>query len=220
MNILAVDTATANCSIGLTVDGVHYWRNACEQRDHARVLLPEIERLLGEANLESSALNLLVWNAGPGSFTGLRIAASVVQALAYAHTIPVLSCSSLALLAHAAQLQADEQAVCVLDARMGSVYLGHYRQCGSLPEAVSEDCLLSVAEASAWLAERQHDRIIGADAVLLGVKGEAVASNAEDLLALAQYMPSSLWQQAGDCAPCYLRDATQWQKRARIRSIC
>lgn len=218
MNVLAIDTATAICRMGLVINGVQYCSEAAQTRDHARLVLPMMEELFARADSGVADLNVLAWNAGPGSFTGLRIAASAVQALAYANDLPVLSLSSLMLLAYAAQLAEGERAVCVLDARMDSVYLCDYQMHSGQLQALGEEQLLSLADAKQWLSERRYERVIGADAELLGVAGEAVVVSPAVLLELAQLSDSSSWVSAAECAPRYLRDATQWQKRKRIRA--
>lgn len=217
MNVLAVDTATAVCRVGIAVAGQLFSAEAAEARDHARLLLPMLQDLFDRASIDASQLDLIAWNAGPGSFTGLRIAASAVQALAYAHQLPIVNLSSLALLAHAAKLQDGERALCVLDARMSSVYVACYEcNAGVLSERIEEQ-LLSLEAAKVLIAEGRYDRLLGVDAELLGVAGEAVTVLPNTLLAMAQTVDQALWCEAVDCAPRYLRDATQWQKRTRIR---
>lgn len=217
MNVLAIDTASAVCRIGLCVGDEVFTTVATEQRDHARLLLPMLASLLDEAELDSAQLDLIAWNAGPGSFTGLRIAASAVQALAYAHQLPVVNLSSLALLAHSAQLAEGERAFCVLDARMASVYVAAYQMQAGKLQPLLEEQLLSLEECKALLQQCAYSRLLGADCSLLGVVGEPIVVTPQHLLDLAAGVEKSSWGDALSCAPRYLRDATQWQKRVRIR---
>ena len=89
--------------------------------------MPAIRELLAEANLSLVELDGIVLGNGPGSFIGLRIAASVAQGLAYASGLKLLPVSSLVAVAAESLADAEENCVIVAqDARMGEVYLGFY----------------------------------------------------------------------------------------------
>jgi len=125
--ILAIETATDACSAALAVDGSVLERYALAPRQHATLVLPMIESLLVEAGLTVAQLDAIAFGRGPGSFTGVRIAASVVQGIAFAAQRPVVPVSTLAALALGARREADRPAVLVaLDARKEEVYWGAY----------------------------------------------------------------------------------------------
>ncbi|MFC1664869.1 tRNA (adenosine(37)-N6)-threonylcarbamoyltransferase complex dimerization subunit type 1 TsaB [Pseudomonadota bacterium] len=125
MKLLAVETATEACSVALWLDG--QVRETCNQQPHghARTLLPMIQSILDQAGVNLSELNAIAYGKGPGSFTGLRVGLGVVQGLALARKLPVISVSSLASLA---QGQAGKNILAALDARMGQVYWGAYQR--------------------------------------------------------------------------------------------
>ena len=141
--LLAIETASAACSAALSIDGHIEERHALAPRQHAALILPMIESLLVEAELQVGQLDALVFGQGPGSFTGVRIAASVVQGIAFAAGLPVVAVSTLATLAHGAMAESGEAQVMVaLDARMSEVYWGVYRQGdGGLPVELIEECV-------------------------------------------------------------------------------
>lgn len=124
--LLAIDTSTECASVALMVNGVILSEEQGAQRQHARLLLPMIEKLLAEAGLSLNQLDAIAYGRGPGSFTGLRIACSVAKGLAYARELPLFPVSSLAAIAYQARQQEDfreETAVlAVMDARMNQVY--------------------------------------------------------------------------------------------------
>ncbi|GAB4353090.1 MAG: hypothetical protein Kow0060_03270 [Methylohalobius crimeensis] len=128
MRILAIETATEACSAALYLDGVVEERFQVAPRRHTHLILPMAEALLAEAGLTLSALDGLAFGRGPGSFTGLRIAAGVIQGLAFGADLPVVPVSTLAALAwQVFDEGAADCALAALDARMGEVYWGIYR---------------------------------------------------------------------------------------------
>ena len=97
--LLAIDTSTDACSIALWLDGQVIQRHLVLPRQHVRLALPMLQELLTEADLSLSQLDGLVLGSGPGSFTGIRIAAGLVQGLAFGLNIPVVCISTLRTIA-------------------------------------------------------------------------------------------------------------------------
>lgn len=127
MNYLAIDTSTTRASVALTVADKVYHAEHNVLREHAQSVLPMVEKLLTQAAISLSQLDGILFGRGPGSFTGLRIACSIVKGLAYAHNLPVYPVSSLAAIAetmfHSEQKLAPETRVLtMIDARMQEVY--------------------------------------------------------------------------------------------------
>lgn len=128
MNILALDTSTEACSAALLIGTEIRERFKLAPREHAKLVLPMVDSLLDEAGLRLSQLDAIAFARGPGSFTGLRIAAGVVQGLALGAALPVLPISTLAALAQGAYTDHGASRVLVaLDARMNEVYWGVYQ---------------------------------------------------------------------------------------------
>ena len=123
MKILAIDTTEQACSAALLVDGRVAEDFRIAARQHSQLILPMIEGLLGDAGLALSALDGLAFARGPGSFTGVRIAAAVVQGLAVAADLQVVPVSSLLALAQGVYREHGEQRVlAAFDARMQEIY--------------------------------------------------------------------------------------------------
>ena len=135
MNYLAIDTSTTRASVALSVGEKVYHAEHATLREHAQCVLPMIERLLTESGIALSQLDGIVLGRGPGSFTGLRIACSVVKGLAYPHSLPVYPVSSLAAIAeevfHSEPGFASKMHVLtMIDARMQAVYWDCYASNG------------------------------------------------------------------------------------------
>jgi len=127
LKILAIETGTEACSAALLVQGEVQELYQIAPREHANLILPFVDRLLGEAQLKLTDLDALAVGQGPGSFTGVRIGASVAQGLAFGADIGIVPVSSLAALAQDAQAEFGHQTVvAALDARMAEVYLAAF----------------------------------------------------------------------------------------------
>ncbi len=123
MKILALDTATNACSAALLLDGSSIQRYQIAPREHSSLILAMLDELMAEAGVSLSTLDAIAFGQGPGSFVGLRIAASVTQGIAFSHELPVVPVSSLAALA---QGSGFDNTLTAFDARMGEVYWGAY----------------------------------------------------------------------------------------------
>jgi tRNA threonylcarbamoyladenosine biosynthesis protein TsaB len=142
MKILAFDTSTDACSAAIAKDDNCAYRFTIAPQKHTELLLPMIYSLLQEVGLELSELDLLAFGHGPGSFTGIRLAASVAQGLSFGAKIKVVGISTLQVLAQAAFEEAEASDVLVIqDARMQQVYWGLYYNENSLMQPVIPDSL-------------------------------------------------------------------------------
>ncbi len=127
MKILAIDTATEACSAALTIDGEIIADYKIAPREHSRFILKMIEKLLEKANISIAEIDAIAFGRGPGSFMGVRIAAGVVQGIAFAHDIPVIPISTLKAIAQRAFEETQQSNILVaIDARMGEVYWCDY----------------------------------------------------------------------------------------------
>lgn len=125
--ILALETSSNACSVALLTGQQTLSRTLDEPRQHAKMILSLCQELLNEAGTSLGALDCIAFGQGPGSFTGVRIAISVAQGLAFGHDLPMVGVSSLQALAQAAHRQFDDHQVLVaVDARMQEVYWGAY----------------------------------------------------------------------------------------------
>ena len=194
MKILALDTATHRCSVALMAGTELCELSADAPRVQAETLLPMVEQLLSGAGLALSALDAIAFGRGPGAFTGLRVAASVAQGLAFGARLPVLPVSDLAALAAAAgRLHGARRVLACMDARMQEVYWCAYGvEGGSVlplcPEGLSLPEEVQAPAGGPWFAAGSGwDTYPALGARFPGLAGRdaSLLPAAEDILRLA-----------------------------------
>ena len=170
MKILAIDTATENCSAALLIDDQVITRERVIERGHTEVILPMADELLSEAGTSLTALSAIAFGRGPGAFTGVRLAASIAQGLAFGAGLPVVPVSDLAALAQRV-LARDSAVAGVLactDARMREVYWGCFERAPSgLALALGDEHVgkpATVHLPQAWSGEARAFPVWGAGA--------------------------------------------------------
>jgi tRNA threonylcarbamoyladenosine biosynthesis protein TsaB len=138
MRFAALETSTEWCSVALWHDGEIA---AVERRTvnrHSELVLPMLEGLLGRAGTGPQGLDAVAFGAGPGAFTGLRIACGVAQGLAFARDLPVLGVSTLEAMA---EESGAPRVLACLDARMGEVYYAALeKRAGRWIEVLAAQC--------------------------------------------------------------------------------
>ncbi|MDR2172959.1 MAG: tRNA (adenosine(37)-N6)-threonylcarbamoyltransferase complex dimerization subunit type 1 TsaB [Burkholderiales bacterium] len=133
MSILALETSTHWLSVAAGDATGWVTRDVEVGPGHSGRILPLIQEALAEAGMSLKQLDAIAFGAGPGSFTGVRIACSVAQGLALGANLPLIPMCSLLAIAEAARIKHDghnlERVCTVADARMREVYAAawHYR---------------------------------------------------------------------------------------------
>ena len=160
MNILALDTSTAQASVAIVNDE----KLLAESIFHAdrclsARLVPEIERLLAVCGLTIDDIDLFAAANGPGSFTGIRAGVATVQGLALATGKPCAGFSTLTMLAMNFPL-ASLPVCAMLDARKSEVYAGLYDCSAAAPSAIIADSVLPPDKLFERLAEKCTSAII------------------------------------------------------------
>lgn len=158
MKILALDTSLDVCSVALLTDHEIQEEFQIAPKRQTQLILPMLEQLLKQNNLKLEEIDALAFCHGPANFTGIRIAAGIIQGLALAAKIPVIPISSLQALAQGAyrQFGAEKVLVC-LDARVQEINWGVYQLgANNLMAALIPDTLCSpqqiiVPESEDWL---------------------------------------------------------------------
>ena len=125
LNLLAIETSGDFLSLAVSRDAAVRTLHIAAGQRHAELILDSIDGLMAEAGIAVRDLNAIAYGAGPGSFTGLRIACGVVQGLALAGSLKVLGVSTLLALA---EESGQPRAIACINARMGEVYYAAYRR--------------------------------------------------------------------------------------------
>jgi tRNA threonylcarbamoyladenosine biosynthesis protein TsaB len=230
--ILALDSSTDACSVALNLNGEILALDELAAKSHTQRLLPMVDALLQQANIDLAQLDAIAFGCGPGSFTGLRICMGIVQGLAFGAQLPVIPVSTLAAMGlgyYRVNPGASAPVLVALDARMEEVYWGLFEPRSSevqalLPEQVMRPELLA-AELALLPLERGFAGV-GSGwhyAGLAGLTPSAIdmtlQPSAQDIAAIA-----ALRFAAGEVTdilqaePVYLRNSVSWQKRQRIRT--
>ena len=129
MKILGIEATGNGCSIALWNDGLTYQEIVDAPQKQGEFILPMVESILKKAGLTGAELDLIAFDNGPGSFTGVRLTISVAQGLAFGWGKPVMPISSLQALAYKQYCETkSEQPIWVaIDARKQEVYVAAYQ---------------------------------------------------------------------------------------------
>jgi len=135
--LLCIETATEVCSVCISKEGqLLAIREEDQGLKHSELLTIFIQDCLEEANCTISDLSAIILSKGPGSYTGLRVGASVAKGVCYGQQIPLIAVDTLDALAYGArQAYPDfKYFVPMIDARRMEVYAAQYNQLGQVME--------------------------------------------------------------------------------------
>ena len=222
MKLLALETATDRCSVAVLSGGRTIALTDDRPRVHAKRILAMIAEALDEGAVALEDLDAIAFGRGPGSFTGLRIAAGVVQGLALGARLPVVPVSTLAAHAVAAErIHGAKRSVVCVDARMEECYWAAYRTgAAGLPVAVTDDCLIrpelrALPDGAEWYGAGSGWATWPAlpeGAGSLAGSDPGLLPEARDLLGMAiAELDQGRAVGAADALPVYLRDSVAWQ---------
>lgn len=164
MKILAVDASATACSVALCEDEILLAQNFVHSGlTHSKTLLPMISDVLKSNELSLKEIDLLAVAAGPGSFTGLRIAVSTIKGLSLSSNIPCVPCSTLRSMAWQLAHLEGYTVVPVMDARRKQVYTSRFFIEGGKPIRLTEDGAISIEELSLQLETVTTEKILVGD---------------------------------------------------------
>ena len=159
MLILGIETATEQ--VGVAVgghEGVLGLHEIARGRRHAETLVPAIEFLCHQIDVELDELGCIAVDVGPGLFTGMRVGIATGKALAQALRLPMIGVSSLDLLAFPLR-HSDRVIAAVVDAKRGELFFAFYRQVPGGVQRVSEPVVGKPQDLIADLLARGQEAV-------------------------------------------------------------
>jgi tRNA threonylcarbamoyladenosine biosynthesis protein TsaB len=223
LKLLSLEMSVATGTVALSVGSVLAEREIASPREQTVRILPIIDELLGDAALQISELDGIVFGRGPGSFTGLRVAAAVAQGLALTTGCALLPVSSLLGLAHRAwQEHGVERALIAVDARMGEVYSALYRVAAGFvglewAENIGDPGAVGLPDSPGWWAVGDgfaaYPEALAEQSGVAAGRLDSLQPRARDLLPDAKRMlAAGQAVPVADALPVYLRAANAWKR--------
>jgi len=163
--ILAIESATnqVGCAVG-GPDGLLASAHTIRARHHAESLAPQIEFVVDQAGIALADIGAVAVDIGPGLFTGLRVGITTAISMAWALGVPVITSTSLDLLAHGV-ITDDREILAVVDARRGEVFHARYRPDNQGLSQITEPAVASPSELVATLCGSDTDVLLVGDGV-------------------------------------------------------
>ncbi|OAN18478.1 tRNA threonylcarbamoyladenosine biosynthesis protein TsaB [Photobacterium jeanii] len=224
--ILAVDTATENCSVALMVGEDVISRCEYAPREHTTKILPMVDEVLAEGGVTLQQLDALAFGRGPGSFTGVRIGIGIAQGLAFGADLPMVGVSTLATMAQGTyRLHQSERVLTAIDARMGEIYWGQYQRQANGDWLVQGDEMVIApadllanfeAQKDTWFTAGTGWGEYAEPLAQLDVEteqGTILYPDTQDMVVLANFaFARGEAVDAEQASPVYLRDKVTWKK--------
>jgi tRNA threonylcarbamoyladenosine biosynthesis protein TsaB len=214
MVFVAFETSSEWCSVALFADGEIRAVELRAGHRHSELALPMMDQLLSDRRLKPRDLDAIAFGAGPGAFTGLRIACGLAQGLAVARGVPVIGVSSLEAIA---QESGGDRVVACIDARMREVYYSALefrtsRWCEVVPAQCVAPQALELPAGEGWIGCGSGFAVYGN----LGLE-RVIPEVHPTAMAVAQLAAPRL--QAGEgvdaaqATPVYVRDKVAFTKQ-------
>ena len=222
MNILALETSSQTASVALLAGERVFLAQVAASAGASSQVLPLVTRLLAQAGLTMAQLDAIAYGAGPGAFTGVRVACALAQGLAFGLKVPVVGINTLEALAEGVRLhQPVSVGACVyaaIDARMDELYVAAYTlRADQTWQTVIEPQLVARASAPAVPAGAivVGNGMDAVDAVM--PSAQAVARLAARVLQATPH-PSAQFA-AKHAQPLYLRNKVAFTSDERARGL-
>ncbi|MDA7746837.1 tRNA (adenosine(37)-N6)-threonylcarbamoyltransferase complex dimerization subunit type 1 TsaB [Psychromonas sp.] len=229
LNILCIDSSTEACSVALLTKNTSvHKRFMLAPREHTQKILPTVDEVINEANLNLSDIDVIAYGRGPGSFTGVRIGISIAQGLAFGLEKKMVGISTLQAMAEQAFSEKNcKNVYAAIDARMGEIYYAHYVLNEGIMQLQDDEVVIKPEELIQSLTEKQHK--IDSQSVLVGTgwseysdlstyfskadKSDILYPDAAFMLKIsAKLVEENRSVEPELATPVYLRDTVTWKK--------
>ena len=170
MTILAMDTSAKAASVCLAdenkIIGEFFVNTGLT---HSQTLMPMIEQLCVNSGFPIGDVEAVAVNAGPGSFTGVRIGVAAAKGLAFKNSLPCVSVSTLESMAYNF-LGLDGIVCALMDARCSQVYNAMFRVRGENVERLCEDRAISITDLKLDLRNYPEKTVLTGDGAAISFK--------------------------------------------------
>lgn len=214
--LLVLETCYESTRVVLIAGQKHYLHQVSQQRKQAQSILVLIDELFTQANIARQSLDGIAYFNGPGSFTGIRIGAAVVEGLSMGLNVPIYGLSSLKMLAYEAHAQGlGNKITPVINAHMQEVYCACFEFVNDELNLLSEPENISY---DGFLAKVEKDSVLVGNGLLLpelsSLSGVADLKIQTDTL-VKQVLSAFEQGEFADFSahePVYLRNSIAWKK--------
>ena len=167
MKILAVDTSATAASVAVAEENKLIGEFSINTAlTHSQTLMPMVDELLNNTGLSVNDIDAVAVNAGPGSFTGVRIGVAAVKGIAFPKNLPCVSVSTLESMAY--NMLGNDCVVCsVMDARCSQVYNALFRVKGCTVTRMTDDRALSLTDLKNELRNINEKVVLVGDGAVL-----------------------------------------------------
>ena len=167
MKILAVDTSATAASVAVAEENKLIGEFSINTAlTHSQTLMPMVDELLKNTGLSVNDIGAVAVNAGPGSFTGVRIGVAAVKGIAFPKNLPCVSVSTLESMAY--NMLGNDCIVCsVMDARCSQVYNALFRVKGCTVTRMTDDRALSLTDLKNELRNINEKVVLVGDGAVL-----------------------------------------------------
>ena len=159
MRILAIDSSSMVATVAVVTDGVltaEYTINY--KKTHSQTLLPMIDEIKKNIDLDMNTVDVIAIAGGPGSYTGLRIGSATAKGFGLALNIPIINIPTMDALAY--NLFSSSFVICpIMDARREQVYTGIYKFNGTTMEVIKPQCIMMIRDLVKELNNKSVDEL-------------------------------------------------------------
>ena len=217
--LLAIDCSSDLCLVVVKSDSGIIEKRTEGARSHSQNILAFIDELMLDAGLDFSQLDAIAVSAGPGSFTGVRLAVSIAKSLAWVDDNKLINLSSLAVIAESYRLNTKpllNQKLAVLrDAKMQEAYTAVYHLTDTGLELEQAEKLVKLSELASWYQQSCGTALVISDTeqqlvddlplMAVNISANALISLAENAIRRGELV------EVDKLEPAYLRSKSAWK---------
>ena len=167
MKVLSIDTSSKIASIAIIEDGrVLDEMHVLSEEEHSQTLMPMIEKIFNDNNMDLDEIDLIGCSRGPGSFTGIRIGIATAKAFSDAKNIPLIGIDSLEALAYSVVIEKENndcEILAMINAKNDNVYAATYLVNNGKLNMVKNAEIMNLTETVNYIDFKKQVFIVGCE---------------------------------------------------------